>query len=299
MGPRTQELEAAFAAEVGAEHAVAVSSGSAALHLACLAAGVGPGDEVIVPAMTLRRRPRTPRATAAARRCSPSRSARSTPTSTRPTSRSGSRAHTKAIIAVHFCGYPADVEPLRALCEEHGLALIEDCAQADGGRAAGRRARSGRSATWAASRFFSKTQLGVGEGGIVVTDDEDLAGARALAALARDDLGDVGPPPRPRRDLRRHRRRLQLPHRRDPRRAGAVAPASAWVERRGPARGRARLPRGARRHRRARDPLRRGGVERRAATSPSRCSSRTSRRATAVATRSSPSAACRRPSTRR
>ena len=58
MGPRTQDLEAAFAESVGAKHALAVSSGTAALHLACLAAGVGPGDEVIAPALIVRgRRP--------------------------------------------------------------------------------------------------------------------------------------------------------------------------------------------------------------------------------------------------
>ena len=183
MGPRTQELEAAFAAEVGAEHAVAVSSCSAALHLACLAAGVGPGDEVIVPAMTFV-------ATAhAARHCGGEAVLAESIGPLDPNVDPADVAeritpHTKAIVVVHFCGYPADVEPLRALCEEHGLALIEDCAQADGGRALDGRALGTLGAMGCFS-FFSKTQLGVGEGGIVVTDDEQLAGrVRSLRSHA-------------------------------------------------------------------------------------------------------------------
>ena len=183
MGPRTQELEAAFAAEVGAEHAVAVSSCSAALHLACLAAGVGPGDEVIVPAMTFV-------ATAhAARHCGGEAVLAESVGPLDPNVDPADVAeritpHTKAIVVVHFCGYPADVEPLRALCEEHGLALIEDCAQADGGRALDGRALGTLGAMGCFS-FFSKTQLGVGEGGIVVTDDEQLAGrVRSLRSHA-------------------------------------------------------------------------------------------------------------------
>src|SRR4051812_42921034 len=127
MGPRTAEFEEAFAAHLGTRHAVAVSSCTAALHLTYLAAGVGPGDEVIVPAMTFA-------ATAAAaiycgatpvfadilgphdlsldpddveRRITP---------------------RTKAVGVVHFAGYPAPVERLAELCEAHGLALIEDAA---------------------------------------------------------------------------------------------------------------------------------------------------------------------------
>ncbi|MDP9133599.1 MAG: aminotransferase class I/II-fold pyridoxal phosphate-dependent enzyme, partial [Actinomycetota bacterium] len=129
LGPRTHEFEAAFASHLGVRHAVAVSSCTAALHLAYLAAGVGPSDEVIVPSLTFA-------ATAAAviycggtpvfadilgphdfgldpddveRRIGP---------------------RTKAVCAVHFAGYPAAVDRLRALCDAHGLALIEDAAHA-------------------------------------------------------------------------------------------------------------------------------------------------------------------------
>ena len=173
MGPRTQELEAAYAAEVGAEHAVAVSSCSAALHLSCLAAGVGPGDEVIVPAMTFV-------ATAhSARHCSGEAVLAESAGPLDPNVDPEDVAeritpHTKAVIAVHFAGYPAQVDRLRELCDDRGLALIEDCAQADGARTADGRALGTIGDTGCFS-FFSKTQLGVGEGGIVVTDDEQLA----------------------------------------------------------------------------------------------------------------------------
>lgn len=173
MGPRTQQLELAFAESVGTEHAVAVSSCTAALHLACLAAGVGPGDEVIVPAMTFVATANGPRHCGAGVVLGESASptdpnldpndvaARITP-------------QTKAVMAVHLCGYPADLEALRSLCSQRDLVLIEDCAQAAGGRTADGRAL-GSVGDLGCFSFFSKTQLGVGEGGIVVTDDADLA----------------------------------------------------------------------------------------------------------------------------
>src|SRR3954468_10968739 len=140
MGPRTQAFEERFAAHLGVRHAIAVSSCTAALHLAYLAAGVQPGDEVIVPAMTFA-------ATAAAAvYCGATPvfaeiagphdlsldpgdvEARITP-------------RTKAVCAVHYAGYAAPVDELRALADAHGVALIEDVAHAplahSGGRALG------------------------------------------------------------------------------------------------------------------------------------------------------------------
>jgi dTDP-4-amino-4,6-dideoxygalactose transaminase len=174
LGPRTQAFEAALARHVGVEQAIAVSSGTAALHLACRAAGLGPDDEVIVPALTFI-------ASASAARyvgatpvfcdiCGPHDfnldiedvARRITP-------------RTRAVVAVHFCGYPADVLALRELCDERELILIEDCAQAisalvDDGRQVGTVGEFG------AFSFFSKKQLCVGEGGMVTTAEEDLAG---------------------------------------------------------------------------------------------------------------------------
>ena len=175
MGPRTQAFEAAFAEAVGAEHAVAVSSGTAALHLALLAAGVGPGDEVIVPGLTF------VAAAAAVRTCGADVvlcdvvgpadhnldpadvAARITP-------------RTRAIMATHWWGYACDTAALSALCEEHGLVLLEDCAQSVlAERADGTGKLVGTAGAAGCFSFFSKKQLCVGEGGMVVSDDEQLA----------------------------------------------------------------------------------------------------------------------------
>jgi dTDP-4-amino-4,6-dideoxygalactose transaminase len=172
MGPRTAAFESAFAEHLGARHAVAVSCCTAALHLAYLGAGVGPGDEVIVPAMTFA-------ATAAAviycgatpvfadiagphdLSLDPADvAARMTP-------------RTKAVCVVHFAGYPAAVEELRALCDERGVALIEDAAHAPDAHVGGRRL-----GTWGlagAFSFFSNKVLACGEGGLLATDDDRVA----------------------------------------------------------------------------------------------------------------------------
>lgn len=173
MGPNVQAFEHRFAEHVGAPHAVAVSSGTAALHLAALAAGVGPGDEVIVPNLTF------VASAAAARYCG------ATPVlcdslgthdlNIDPDAvRSLVTERTRAVIAVHFMGYPADVETLRALCDEHGLRLIEDTAQGLGARALSG-GMAGTVGDLGCYSFFSKKQLSVGEGGMVVTADPDLA----------------------------------------------------------------------------------------------------------------------------
>lgn len=173
MGPRVSELERRFAEYARVEHAVAVSSGTAALHLAALASGIGPGDEVIVPNLTF------VASATAARYCG------ATPVlcdSIGPHDlnldpedvRARITPRTSAVVAVHFMGYTAEVDALRALCREHGLALIEDTAQ---GIAA--RTRSGALAGTVGDlgcfSFFSKKQLCVGEGGMVVTADTELA----------------------------------------------------------------------------------------------------------------------------
>lgn len=173
MGPRVQELEREFAAYVGTEHAIAVSSGTAALHLAALAAGVGSGDEVIVPNFTF------VASATAARYCG------ATPVlcdSLGPDDmnldvedvRAQITNRTRAIVAVHLMGYPCHVEALRTVCHEHGLSLIEDAAHAIGastpsGRSVGTVGHLG------CFSFFSKKQLCVGEGGMVVTADPELA----------------------------------------------------------------------------------------------------------------------------
>jgi dTDP-4-amino-4,6-dideoxygalactose transaminase len=183
MGPRTQELEEAFRAETGSEHAVAVSSGTAALHLACLAAGVGPGDEVIAPALSFV-------ADAHAGRCAGGEAVLADCRSLEEPLLDPEQVErrmtdrTKAVIAVHMFGYPADTDALRELCDARGVALIEDCAEADGGKLRDG-SPAGTAGICGCFSFFSKTQLGVGEGGILVTDDDDFAQrVRALRSHA-------------------------------------------------------------------------------------------------------------------
>lgn len=173
MGPRTLDLEKAFAEYTGAEHAVAVSSCSAALHLACLACDLGPGDEVIVPAMSFVADAHSPRLAGGETVLADIRSVDEPLIDPKLVERMITD-RTKAIIAVHMFGYPADLDSLSALCAKHDLALIEDCAENAGGTLrdgskAGTRGLAG------CFSFFSKTQLGVGEGGILITDDAEYA----------------------------------------------------------------------------------------------------------------------------
>lgn len=183
MGPRTRAFEEAFAEVVGARHAVAVSSCTAALHLAYLAAGVGPGDEVVVPSYTFV-------ATAAAvLHCGATPVFADIRALEDPTIDPEHALYrcfsprTKAVVCMHFAGYPAAVDRLDELCAERGIALIEDAAHGPGatlhGRALG---------TWGvagAYSLFSNKVLAVGEGGLVVTDDDELAGrVRSLRSHA-------------------------------------------------------------------------------------------------------------------
>jgi dTDP-4-amino-4,6-dideoxygalactose transaminase len=174
MGPRTGAFEQALARHVGTPNAVAVSSGTAALHLSCLAAGIGPGDEVIVPAFTFVASAAAPRyAGAEPVLCDVVSPTRFNLDPDDVARRIGAR--TRAVVAVHFCGYPADVHALRALCDEHGLVLIEDCAQAIGARVDEHGRQVGTVGELGAFSFFSKKQLCVGEGGMVSSADARLA----------------------------------------------------------------------------------------------------------------------------
>jgi dTDP-4-amino-4,6-dideoxygalactose transaminase len=174
MGPRTQSFEQALSQYVGTPHAVTVSSGTAALHLACLAAGIGPGDEVIVPAFTFVASAAAVRYVGAEPVLCDVRSAMDFNIDPQDAERRIT-PRTRAIVAVHFCGYPADLQALRALCDERGLMLIEDCAQAIGAHADEHGRHVGTVGELGAFSFFSKKQLCVGEGGMVATADEEMA----------------------------------------------------------------------------------------------------------------------------
>jgi dTDP-4-amino-4,6-dideoxygalactose transaminase len=174
MGPRTAAFEQALAEFVGTPNAVAVSSGTAALHLSCLAAGLGAGDEVIVPAFTFVASAAAPRYVGATPVLCDVGSPEEFNIDVQDAAARITR-RTRAIIATHFCGYPAALEALRELCDEHGLVLIEDCAQAIGARFDGGDRRVGTVGEFGAFSFFSKKQLCVGEGGMVTTADAGLA----------------------------------------------------------------------------------------------------------------------------
>lgn len=173
MGPRTQAFERALEESTGATHAVAVSSGTAALHLACLVAGLGPGDEVIVPSFSFVASANAVRYTGAEPVLCDVRSPLE-PLIDPEAVANHIGPRTKAVMAVHFWGYPADVGGLRELCDRHHLLLIEDAAQAIGASVGDGRS-AGTVGDLGCLSFFSKKQLCVGEGGAVLTPRGELA----------------------------------------------------------------------------------------------------------------------------
>jgi dTDP-4-amino-4,6-dideoxygalactose transaminase len=172
LGPRTAEFEQAFATHLGSRHAIALSSCTAALHLAYLAAGAGPGDEVIVPAFTFAA------TAAAALYCGATPvfaeiSSRKRPSLDPEDVERRITPRTKAVCVVHYAGYAAPSDRLKELCDAHGIALIEDVAHAPSATLAGRKL-----GTWGlagAFSFFSNKVLSVGEGGLLCTDSDDVA----------------------------------------------------------------------------------------------------------------------------
>jgi dTDP-4-amino-4,6-dideoxygalactose transaminase len=172
LGPRTAAFEEAFATHLGARHAVALSSCTAALHLAYLAAGIGPGDEVIVPSFTFAATANavlycgaTPVFAEISSLKNPSLDPEDVARRITP--------RTKAVCVVHYAGYAAPADRLRELCDAHGIALIEDVAHAPSATLGGRKL-----GTWGlagAFSFFSNKVLSVGEGGLLCTDDDEVA----------------------------------------------------------------------------------------------------------------------------
>ena len=172
MGPRTEEFERALAAYTGSAHALAVANGTAALHLICIAAGLGPGDEVIVPSLTfvasvnaIAYTGATPVFVDIASLTEPWPSAAAVEAAITP--------RTCAVMAVAYGGHPGEIAALRALAERRGLILLEDAAHAIGVRHEGR--HLGTFGAAGAFSFFSNKNLAIGEGGAVVTDDDALA----------------------------------------------------------------------------------------------------------------------------
>lgn len=170
-GPQVEQFEAAMASYVGVPHAIAVSSGTAALHLALLSLGVGLGDEVIVPSFTFV-------AVASAVRYVGARpvfvdvGAESLNLSPNAVE-AAITLRTRAIIVVHTFGRPADLPALLEIAQRHSLALIEDACEAIGAEIGGQRVGSFGDA--AVFGFYPNKQITAGEGGMVVTPHEDAA----------------------------------------------------------------------------------------------------------------------------
>ncbi len=170
-GPKIEEFEGALAEYVGAKHAAAVSSGTAALHAAMFTLGIGPGDEVIVPAITF----------AATANCVVFMGGRPVFADVDEDTllidpgdvERKITARTRAIIAVDYAGQPCDYEALRGIAERRGLALVADGCHALGARYRGRPV--GSLADMTVFSFHPVKHITTGEGGMVVTDREDWA----------------------------------------------------------------------------------------------------------------------------
>lgn len=164
------EFESAFAAYIGVEHAASVCNGTVALHLALLALGIGPGDEVIVPTLTYIAPVNAISYTGATPVFVDS--LRSSWQMDPEDVRRHITPRTRAILAVHLYGQTCDMAALAAIAREHRLFLVEDCAEAFGSTYAGRHAGTfGDIATFS---FFGNKTITTGEGGMVVTNDKTL-----------------------------------------------------------------------------------------------------------------------------
>jgi dTDP-4-amino-4,6-dideoxygalactose transaminase len=191
-GPRVKEFETSFSAAQDVRHAIATSSCTAALHLALVAAGIGPGDDVVVPSLSFV-------ATANAVTYVGARPVfcdvdPATGNVTAETIHAALTLDTRAVIVVDQCGVPVDLDPIRELCDRHEITVIEDAASAVGSLYKGRPVGSGADVTvWS---FHSDKVITTGEGGMLTTHRADWA---ARARTLRDH--SRGPSPTEGQDL--------------------------------------------------------------------------------------------------
>ena len=175
-GPKVEEFEKAIADYVGAKYAIAVSSGTAALHAAMYALGIGPGDEVILPPMTF----------AATANCVVFQGGTPVFTDVDPNTllidpikvEAAITQKTKAIIAVDYAGQPCDYDRLREIAEKHKLVLVGDSCHALGAEYKGKKV--GSVADMTIFSFHPVKHITTGEGGMITTDDEELASRMRL-----------------------------------------------------------------------------------------------------------------------
>jgi perosamine synthetase len=187
LGPTGPRFEQMLAERVGARFAAAVSSGTGGLHLLVKSAGIGPGDEVIT----------TPFSFAASANCFLYEGA--TPVfadidaatwNIDPEAlKTAITPKTRAIVAVDIFGYPCELDPIRKIADEHGLALIDDACEALGAEYKGKPV--GGHGVPAVFAFYPNKQMTTGEGGIVVTDSEQEW--RLIKSLSNQGRGDDGP----------------------------------------------------------------------------------------------------------
>ena len=186
LGPTIDRFEEEFAAAVGAPYAVAVSSGTAGLHLLCVTAGVGPGDEVVT----------SPYSFVASANCALYERATPVFADIDPRTLNLSPAaveealtdRTRAVVAVDIYGYPCELDELRAICDARGIAFIEDACEALGARYKG--ATIGSQGPSAVFAFYPNKQITTGEGGMVTTHSEQEW--RLLRSLRNQGRADSG-----------------------------------------------------------------------------------------------------------
>jgi perosamine synthetase len=186
LGPTSERFEEALAEAIGAPFAVSVSSGTAGLHLLCVAAGVGEGDEVIT----------SPYSFVASANCAIYEGATPVFADIDPVTLNLDPAaveasvteRTKAVVAVDIYGFPCELDELRSICDRHGLTLIDDSCEALGATYKGRPLGShGPSAVFA---FYPNKQITTGEGGMVTTHSEGEQ--RLLRSLRNQGRADSG-----------------------------------------------------------------------------------------------------------
>ena len=170
-GPKVKEFEKNYSEFAGVKHAVAVNTGTAALHSAVMASGVKQGDEVILPSFTFV-------ATAEAVVLAGGKPVfadidAETFTLSSQALEKAITKKTKAIVPVDLYGLPADIKPIREIAVKHNIAIIEDCAQSHGATCEGKPA--GAQADLACWSLYAAKNIGTGEGGVVTTDNDELA----------------------------------------------------------------------------------------------------------------------------
>ncbi len=186
QGNIQREFETRFAECIGVDHAVAVSSGTAGLHLALLALGTGAGDEVITSPFAVPATANAIRMTGATPVFVDIAGADLNLCTERVTKALTKR--TRAILAVHTFGLPADMDALRVLCDEHGLKLLEDACEGLGATLGSR--WLGSFGDCGVFGFYPNKQITTGEGGMVVTPDPELAAViRSLGNHGREPTG--------------------------------------------------------------------------------------------------------------